>query len=60
MNHILLRAAVKNMKNIATNVTRLIEERRMAVFRPRFLRVMRKIPVTDSRATKAKSAEKGI
>jgi hypothetical protein len=60
MNHILLRATDKNMKNIAANVIRPTEERKIAIFRPRFLRVMRKMPDTDKSAIKAKNAEKGI
>jgi hypothetical protein len=55
-----LKATVKKMKNIAKNANRPIDERKIAAFRPRFLRVITKMPDTDKSAIKAKSAEKGI
>jgi hypothetical protein len=51
---------VKKIKNIATKAIRPIPDRRTAVFRPRFLRLKMKMPVTERSAIKTKSAEKGI
>jgi hypothetical protein len=55
----LLSAIVKSMKKMAINANIPSDERKIATFKPRFLNVKMKTAVTDNRAPKAKSAEKG-
>jgi hypothetical protein len=55
-----LRATVKNIKNIVIKAIKPIPDRSIAIFKPRFLRLMMKITVTEMRASKPKRTEKYI
>jgi hypothetical protein len=50
---------VKNIKNIVIEAIKPIPDRSIAIFKPRFLRLMMKITVTERRASRAKNADKG-
>jgi hypothetical protein len=59
-NYILLRVRVRIIKNIATNATSPIPENKTAARKPRRLRLMTKMAISEKIATSTKSAEKGI
>jgi len=54
-----LRARVINTINIATNAAKLKKEKSRADFKPRLLRLIRKIAAVESSAMKANNAVKG-
>ena len=58
--HILLIAKVKNTINIAINAAKLKKEKSRADFKPRLLRLIRKIAAVASSAIKENIAVKGI